>query len=97
MALLDRIDLLIGEEDEKLLTKKQQKLPDKLKKAIIKKKKKKNEEIDEDAGLFGCGGCGTSFPAPSLPASCPSCGTERKRSYSFKRSTPGRKKKKPNK
>ncbi len=40
MALLDRIDLLIGEKDEKLLSKKQKKLPEKLKKAIIKKKKK---------------------------------------------------------
>lgn len=97
MTLLNRIDLLIGEEDEKLLTKKQKKLPDKLKKAIIKKKKKMGEGVDEDAGLFGCGGCGTKFPAPSLPASCPSCGTERSRKYSFKRGTPGRKRKRSNK
>ena len=43
MTLLNRIDLLIGEEEDKYLSKKQKKLPEKLKKKIIASNKKSNK------------------------------------------------------
>lgn len=96
MEITKRIDLLIGEEEDKYLTKGQkEKLPEKLKKKIIAKKKKKNEEVSEDAGIIGCRDCGGRVPVPStLPAPCTHCGSTIKRKYSFKRSTPGRKRRK---
>lgn len=95
--LFERIDRIIGEEEDKYLTKKQKTLPDHLKKLIIaSKKKKKNEDVSENIGLIGCNDCGGKIPKPSsFPSSCPDCGSSIKRPYSFRRSTPGRKKRRP--
>ncbi len=97
MEIIKRIDILMGEEEDKYLTKKQKdKLPEKLKKKIIAKKKKSNEEVSENAGIIGCNDCGGKVSVPSsFPAPCTHCGSTIKRKYSFKRATPGRKRRKP--
>jgi hypothetical protein len=54
--------------------------------------------VGEDAGLTGCPDCGSSVNINTSPVACGSaCGWYQKRSYSFKRGTPGRKKRKPRK
>lgn len=95
--LFERIDRIIGESDEdKYLKGKQKNLPDGLKKKIIASKKKKDGKVSEDIGLIGCNDCGSRIPAPSsFPGKCSSCGSTIRRPYSFKRATPGRKKRKP--
>ena len=96
--LFERIDRIVGEEEDKYLTKKQKKLPEKLKKKIIASKKKKGDKVEEDVGLTGCPDCGSSINTKVSPVACSaSCGWYQKRSYSFKRGTPGRKKRKPRK
>jgi len=97
MSIVNRIDVLIGEDEAKYLTKSQQKkLPANLKAAIVKSKKGKNEEVSEAGGLIGCRDCGSKVPKPSsFPGSCPDCGSSIKRPYSFRRATPGRQRRKP--